>query len=136
MFRTFIQCAAFLQAVISAVFLIKAGISIPVKDMIKLSQTTFGGTHMPMVKNLTQQRADTIVGFSLLLFSVVLQSLHWLLPFGFDDLGIDRKGVVIAFVVAMPTSFIAYKVSRYLQQKWYTQAENILKKPKDEKDNK
>ncbi|MCK4830220.1 hypothetical protein KA005_81635 [bacterium] len=131
MFRTFIQCAAFLQAVISAVFLIKAGISISVKDMAELS-TTKWGYNSAVLKNLTQQRADTRVGFSLLLFSVVLQFLHWLLPFGIDDLGINRKGVILAIVVSIPIGIVAYKLSRYLQQKSYTQAENIFKKAEDD----
>jgi len=127
MFRTFIQCGAFLQSVISAVFLIKAGIIISVKDMAELSTTKFG-YNLAVLKNLSQQTADTRVGFSLLLLSVVLQSLHWLLPFGIDDLGINLTGVIIAFVFSVPIGIVAYVISFRLQQKWYKQAEDILNK--------
>ncbi len=132
MFRTFIQCSAFLQAVISAFFLIRAGISLSVKDMAEMSAMKWD-YNSAVLKNLAQQRADTIIGFSLLLLSVVLQSLHWLLPFGIDDLGINRKGVIIAFVASALIGFVAYGFSRCLQRKWYKQAENILKQPKDER---
>ena len=131
MFRSFIQCAAFLHAVISAFFLIRAGISLSVKNMVELSRTNWDYSSA-VLRSLTQQRADTIVGFSLLLISAVLQSIHWLLPFGIDDLGINRKGVIIAFVGAILTWIIAYRQSRYLQQKWFEQAENILKKSTDQ----
>ena len=135
MFRTFIQCAAFLLAAISAVFLIKAGTSISVKDMAELS-TTKWGYNLAVLKNLAQQSADTRIGFSLLLLSIVLQLLHWLLPFGIDDLGINRKGVFIALVASILIGIIAYRLSSYLQQKWYIQAQNILKKAEDEQNNK
>lgn len=125
MLRTFIQCAAFLQAVISAVFLIKGGISLSVENMAELSKTKWGH-NSAVLKNLVKQKADTIVGFSVLMLSVVFQSLHWLLPFGIDDLGINRIGVVIAFVVAIPIWFIASWLSHYLEWNWYTQAEKIL----------
>lgn len=131
MFRSFIQCAAFLHAVISAFFLIRAGISLSVKHMVELSRTKWDYSLL-VLKSLTQQRADTIVGFSLLLISTVFQSLHWLLPFGYDDLGINRKGVIIAFVGTILTWILAYRQSRYLQQKWFKQAENILKKSTDQ----
>lgn len=72
MFRTFIQFAAFLQAVISAVFLIKGGIKLRVTDMAELSSMKWN-YNLDVLKNLTQQKADTIVGFSLLMLSVVLQ---------------------------------------------------------------
>jgi hypothetical protein len=135
MFRTFIQCAAFLQAVISAVLLIKGGISISVKDMAELSQTKWDFS-LAVLKNLVRQKADTIVGFSLLMLSVIFQSLHWLLPFGIDDLGINRIGVIIAFIFATAMWFVASRLSIYLGQKWYTQAENILKeKPEVAKNN-
>jgi len=127
MFRSFIQCAAFLQAAISAVFLIKAGIIISVKDMAELAMTRWTYS-LPVLKNLAQQRADTRVGFSLLLLSVVLQSLHWLLPFGIDDLRINLIGVIIAFVFSGLIGIVAYVISLCLQQKWYKQADDILNK--------
>lgn len=133
MFRTFIQCAAFLQAAMSAVFLIKAGIGMSAKDMAELA-TMRWDCSSPVLKNLTQQRADTIVGFLLLLSSVVLQSLHWLLPFGIDDLGIDRKGVIIAFAAAIPIWIVARRLSCNLKRKWYTQAEDILKQRTSERE--
>lgn len=131
MLRTFIQCFAFLNAIISAVFLIKGVISTSVKHMVELSQTRWNYSSA-VLKSLTQQRADTIVGFSLLLLSFVLQLLHWLLPYGIGDLGIDRRGVIIAIVASIPIFIVAYGVSCFLRQKWFKQAENILKESTDQ----
>jgi len=132
MFRTFIQFTAFLQTAISAVFLIKGGITISIKDLAELSRARFD-YNPTLLKNLAGQRADTRIGFSLLMLSIVLQFLHWLLPFGIGDLGINRKGVILAIVASIPIWIVAHRLSCYLQKKWYTQAENILKKPKDNK---
>jgi len=132
MIRTFIQVEALLLVLISSYFLIRGMLSISVEDMIKLSQTTFGGTYMRMVKNLTQQKSGTIVGFVLLLASFFLSLINFLWPMRIGDFGINRNGVILAVLVSIMIFLGAYKASNVLQQHYYKQAENILKKPKDE----
>jgi membrane protein YdbS with pleckstrin-like domain len=84
------------------------------------------------MRNLTRQKADTTVGFVLLLASFVLSLINLLWPMRINDFTVSKKGVIIALIVSVVIFFVAYRLSRYLQQKWYTQAENILKKSKDE----
>jgi hypothetical protein len=129
--RTFIKVTALLLVFISSFFLIKGVVALSSKDIAELSQVRFD-YHSGIVKNLTRQKSDTVVGFSLLLLSLVLQLLHLLLPYGIDDLGINRKGVILALVASILILIVAYKLACCLQQKWYAQAENILKTPKVE----
>lgn len=132
MYRTFIQITALSFILMSSFFLIKGVVSLSVQNMIKLSQTPFGGTYMRMVKNLIQQKSDTIVGFVLLLASFALSLINFLWPMRIGDFDVSYRGFMIAIVVSIVIFFSARRVSTFLLRKWYTQAENIVKKPKDE----
>jgi len=130
MVRTFIQITALSLVLISSYFLIKGVISLSAQDMIKLSQTTFGGTYMRMVKNLTQQKSGTIVGFVLLLASFFLSLINFLWPMRWVDFEVNCKGLILAVLVSIVTFLGAYKASNVLQQHYYKQAENILNEQK------
>jgi hypothetical protein len=132
MVRTFIQITALSLVLISSFFLLKGVISLSAQDMIKLSQTTYGGTYMRMVKNLTQQKSDTIVGFVLLLASFFLSLINFLWPMRWVDFGVNSNGVILAVLISIVIFLGAYKASNVLQQHYYKQAEKILEKPKDE----
>ncbi len=132
MFRTCIQITALSLVLISSYFLIKGVISLSAQDMIKLSQTTYGGTYMRMVKNLTQQKSGTIVGFVLLLASFFLSLINFLWPMRWVDFEVNHNGVILAVLVSIVIFLGAHKASNVLQQHYYKQTENILKKPKGE----
>ena len=101
-----------------------------IKDMAELSAAKWN-YNLDLLRSLVKQKADTEVGFSLLLLSFVLQLLHWLLPYGIGDLGIDRRGVILAIIISIAIFFIGCRVSCSLQQKWYTQGEDIFKNKKN-----
>lgn len=127
MFRTFIQFTALLQAAISAIFLVKGATGMSLNDMAELSKMNWG-YNTSITKNLAGQKADTMVGSALLFLSLVLQIINFLWPLSWDDFGISHVGVAIAFVISISIFFIGRRVSCSLQQKWYKQAEVILKK--------
>jgi vacuolar-type H+-ATPase subunit I/STV1 len=131
MLRTFIQVAALSLVFTSSYFLIKGVVSLSVKNIAELSQMRWG-YHSGIVKNLTRQKADTTIGFVLLLASFVLSLINLLWPMRVGDFGVSKIGVIMALAVSITTFLVAYRLSCYLQRKWYTQAENILKTPKDE----
>ena len=131
MVRTFIQITALSLMLISSFFLVKGAISLSVQDMIKLSQTTYGGTYRRMLKNLTQQKSNTIIGFVWLLASFFLTLINLLWPMRSCDFAVNRNGVILAVLVSIVIFLGAYKVSNVLQQHYYQQAENILNQPKD-----
>lgn len=127
MLRTLIQFTALLQAAISAIFLVKGAAGMSLKDMAELSTTKWGyNTHI--TKNLAGQKADTTVGSALLFLSLVLQIINSLWPLSWNDFGISRAGVVLSVMISTAIFFIGRRVSFSLQQKWYKQAERILKK--------
>ncbi len=133
MFRTCIQITALSLVLISSYFLIKGVISLSAQDMIKLSQTTYGGTYMRMVKNLTQQKSGTIVGFVLLLASFFLSLINFLWPMRWVDFEVNRNGVILAVLVSIMIFLGAYKTSNVLKQHYYKQAEKVLEKPSGDK---
>lgn len=131
MVRTFIQVTALLFTGISAFFLIKSVIEMTPKDVAELSQTHWNYS-LSATRNLAKQKADTLVGFVFLMssFSLSLANLLW--PMRLGDFGVNCNGVIIAFLVSIVISVAAYKASNVLQQHYYKQAENILKKPNGE----
>jgi len=132
MLRTFIQITALSLGVISSIFLVIAAMSLSVQDMIKLSQTPYGGTYRRMVKSLTKQKSGTIVGFLLLLFSFCLSLINFLWPMRCVDFEVNRNGIILAVLVSIVIFLGAYKASNVLQQHYYQQAENKLNKPNGE----
>lgn len=131
MLRTFIQFTALLQTAISAIFLVKGTAGMSVKNIAELSMTNWDYSPAVM-KNLAGQKADVMVGSVLLFLSLVLQIINSLWPLSWNDFGISHSGVALAVVISIAIFFIGRRVSCSLQQKWYTQAENMAKKPKDE----
>jgi len=110
----------------SSFFLIRGVVALSAKDIAELSQTRFG-YHSGIVKSLTRQRADTIVGFVLLLFSFSLSLINLLWPMRAIDFVVSKKGVIIALIVSVAIFFVAYKSSNLLQQRSYKQAMDTLK---------
>ena len=129
MLRTFIQFTALLQTAISAIFLVKGVAGMSVKNMAELSQTRWGYS-TAVTKSLAGQKADAMVGSALLFLSLVLQIINSLWPLSWNDFGISHAGVALAVVISIAIFFIGRRVSCSLQQKWYAQAEQILKRPK------
>lgn len=128
MARTFIQVTALSLVLMSSFFLIKGVISLSAQDIIKLSQTPFGGTYMRMVKNLTQQKSDTIVGFVLLLASFFLSLINFLWLLRIDDFRVSPAGVITALLVSAAIFLVAYKSSKFLRQKLYGRVKDMLAK--------
>jgi len=97
-----------------------------VKDMAQLSQIPYGGTSFEITKNLSQQKSYSAVGFFLLLMSFLFALLNLLLPMRWSDFSINITGLIFAIVASIIIFFIAYKVSKHLQKKWFNQAKNVL----------
>ena len=129
MVRTCIQVTALLFTVISAYFLIKSVIEMTPKDIAELSTSRFDYSP-PVVRNLSKQRVDTLVGFVFLMFSFFLSLVNLLWEMRYRDFGVNYNGVIIAVLVSFVIFLGAYKASNVLQQHYYKQAEKILKKPK------
>ncbi len=127
MFRTYIQVQALSLVLISSYFLIKGMLSISAKDLAELSKTKWG-YNKAVTKNLTIQRADTIVGFILLLLSFLLQTINLLWPMRIGDFSISKMGVVIAIIATAIILLIAIRFSVFLQSVFYKDVMKILSK--------
>ena len=129
MVRTFIQVIALLLTVMSAIFLIKSVIGMTPKDMAELSQLRWGYS-LPVARNLAKQKANTTIGFVLLMSCLVLSLANLLWEMRACDFRVSHKGIIFAVLVSIIIFLASYKASNVLQQHYYKQAENILKKPK------
>lgn len=127
MLRTFIQVQAILLVLISSYFLIKGMLSISAKDLAELSKTKWG-YNKAVTKNLTTQRADTIVGFVLLLLSFLLQTVNLLWPMRYRDFGVSTIGFIISVITSAIILLTAIKCSGFLQRVYYKDVMKILNK--------
>lgn len=127
MLRTFIQVQALLLVLISSYFLIKGMLSISAKDLAELSKTKWG-YNKAVTKNLTTQRADTIIGFVLLLLSILLQTVNLLWPMRYVDFGVSTIGLIIAVITSAIILLTAIKSSSFLQRLYYKDVMKVLDK--------
>lgn len=127
MLRTFIQVQAILLVLISSYFLIKGMLSISAKDLAELSKTKWG-YNKAVTKNLTTQRADTIVGFVLLLLSFLLQTANLLWPMRIGDFGVSTIGFIISVITSAIILLTAINCSGFLQRVYYKDVMKILNK--------
>ena len=125
MFRTFIQVLALGLTAASAYFLIRGVIRMSIKDIAELSKSKWGFSYQ-VADNLTHQRSDTIVGFTLLLVSLFVALVNLLWPMRIDDFDINYIGVVSGIVVSSIIGFIGAKISNHLQRKSFRQVIDIL----------
>jgi len=130
MVRTFIQMMVLLLTLMSAFFLISAIMNMSIKDMTELSKAT-SGYNLVVVKNLAQQKSSTLVGFVLLLMSYLFALIGLMLPMRCSDFKVNKKGLIIAFVMVAIMFFVANEVFKTLAQKWYEQTELMLRAEKE-----
>ena len=122
MIRTYIQVTALLLVLLSSLLLIKGKITLSVESLAELSKSKWG-YNLDVAKSLTQERADTIVGFVILLFSLFLQVANMLWPMRWADFATNKNGVILALVTSVIISCIAFVSSNILQQKFYKQVQ-------------
>jgi len=111
----------------SSFFLIRGTLALSKKDLAELSSTKFG-YNLDVAKNLCRQRSDTTTGFTLLLFSFLLQLSNMLWEMRIKDFNVNKTGIIIAIIVSILIFFIANAVSNNLYSTSYRQVENMLKK--------
>ena len=125
--RTFIQTLALLITLFSSLFLAKGTLTLSTMDLAELSKPKWD-YNLDVAKNLCHQRADTVVGFSLLLLSYFLQLINLLFPLRWQDFLVSKPGIAIAIIVAILIFFGSYYISNVLYTTSYQQVENILSK--------
>lgn len=120
MMRTFIQVSAVVLTLGSSIFLIKGNLNLTPEVIVGLSLTRFGG-NPEVMKNLCDQKGDTIVGFSILMLAFLLQLWNLLWPIRYKDFDVNRKGVLAALVVSIgmirACNFLSQAIGNYHFQK-------------------
>jgi hypothetical protein len=127
MFRTFVQVQALSLVLLSSYFLIKGKLSLSAKDLARLSKTKWS-YNKAVIKNLTTERADTIVGFALLLLSFLLQTINLLWPMRIGDFDVSKTGIVIAIITTAIILLIAIRLSVFLRSVFHKKVMEVLNK--------
>jgi hypothetical protein len=127
MIRNSIQVLSLATVLLSSFFLIKSVITLSVKDIIELSVPKYD-YNLDVAKNLCRQRADTIIGFTLLLLSFLLQLINMLWPMRINDFAVSKMGVAIAILAAILILLISGKTANSIYIRSFKQVEFLLKK--------
>ena len=127
--RTFIQVTALSLALMSSIFLARGTLTLTMNDLIELSSPKWD-SNLDVLKNLTINQADALVGCYLLIFSFILQSINLLWPIRIGDFGSDRRGVLGALVFSFILFLFADNISCELQKATFNKAVQIIKQKK------
>lgn len=99
----------------------------PTKDIAQIS-STFYGYNLNLVKNMTGSRADTIVGFSILLISFLFQMINSLWPMRVSDFEVNKTGVVLGIMISFLIVLVSYKTAGVIQSSNEKQVIRLLEK--------
>src|SRR4030042_6721902 len=100
MFRTLLQVASLSFTVMAAFFLIKSVLWMSPKDMAELSRTRWNYSS-PVTRNLAIQKADTLIGFVLLMLSFFLALANLLWPMRSCDFEVNHNGLILAVLLSI-----------------------------------
>lgn len=124
--RTFVQVTAITSALISSFFLVKGTFILSVIDLVQLSLTKWN-YNLDVLKNLTSSRADSIIGFYLLMLSFILQSVNLTWPMRIGDFKIDRKGALSGLIFSLLVFIAANNLSILLEEQYFKEAQKLIK---------
>lgn len=116
MLRTFIQVTAITLTLAASFFLLKGNLSLSASHIAELSKTRWD-YNKPVLESLSQQQADTKVGFGFLLTAFIFQLGNLLWPMRWDDFKVSKRGMVVALVVSIALLGLGLVFSRMLTQK-------------------
>jgi hypothetical protein len=125
MLRTFIQVISVTFSLIATKFLINGALGLSLKDMVELSLTKFGA-NTKILRNLSDNRVNTMVGFIFILLSFIFQTINLLWPLRAIDFEINRHGVWLALGFSLACYFIASYITKRLHRNIFNRVEIIL----------
>ena len=111
----------------SLVYLIKGSATSTPATIAKLSETKWGSSD-EILRSLSQQRADSIVGFSLLLITFTVQTISALLPDRITSAALNTRGVLIAAVIALAIAALSLPINRKLYNDTYSAAKVLVQR--------
>ena len=127
--RALIQFSALCLTLESAFFLVRGNLGLSAEVIAKLASTGWG-YNVEIVKSLASQRADTCVGFVLLLFAFGLQMVNAFWRMVIDDYDdANKAGKVWALVFSLIVFVGAYLVSNGMSLSTQSKVNKILSSP-------
>ena len=99
MIRSFIQITAILLTLSSAFFLARGNISLSPQDIARISELRAGGYNETVVRSVSRQNADTLVGVGLLVVALCLQITDTFWAKRWADFSINKCGALLALIV-------------------------------------
>src|SRR3989304_2125337 len=98
MIRTLIQISAIIFTLEAAWFLLQGNLGLTVKDIAEVASTKLN-YNPDVVKSLSRQKADSWVGFLLLLGAFFLQLSNGLWAIRWKDFAVNRNGVILSVII-------------------------------------
>ncbi|MBI3364113.1 MAG: hypothetical protein HY033_04320 [Ignavibacteriae bacterium] len=125
MLSTCIQVSAIVLTLGSAIFLIRGSLTLTPTTIARLSSTYFDA-NPEIPRNLCDQKADTIAGFSFPLFAFLLQLSNSLWPMRFKDFDVHITGVLLGIIIPAVLIFAGFIISNALGNSLFQDVQKIL----------
>ena len=126
MIRTFIQITALILTLGATVFLAKSNLGFTPEVIARISSPQWD-YNSQIMKSFSAQKADTKVGFILLLAAFTLQMINTLWPMRWEDFDINRYGFYISIGICLIILIAAYGYSKTLSDKIHLKTMQIIK---------
>ena len=127
MVRTLIQLTAIILTLEAAWFLLQGNLGLTIEDIAEVSKSKFG-YNSNVVKSLSQQQADSWIGFSLLLLAFSLQLANSFWEMRWKDFAFSKKGMALSFVAGTIVFFICDSQSQRIGNTIKDQVMELLNK--------
>ncbi|MBE9569354.1 MAG: hypothetical protein IMF11_01895 [Proteobacteria bacterium] len=105
MLRSFIQISAIIFTLEASWFLLQGNLGLSINSIAEISSTKLD-YNADVIKTLSKQRADSWVGFALLLLAFLLQLSNALWEMRWQDFSVNKKGAVLS-IIACAIIFVA-----------------------------
>ncbi|NPV03859.1 MAG: hypothetical protein HPY67_03910 [Syntrophaceae bacterium] len=125
MLRSAVQTSSLTVTLISSYFLLKSNIGLSPENIASLATTKLG-YNSDIIRSLCEQRADTWIGFALLLIAFGLQMINALWPMRWNDFNVDGNGVLLGIGISALLGFIGFILSSWLSDSTTAEVNKIL----------
>lgn len=129
MLRSFILIVTIMFAFESAIFIARGILGLSPQMIAELA-STYWGSNSSIVKNLAQQRADTLIGVAFLFMAFVFQMTLAFLPTMIGDLDLHVGAAIYAVVFSLVIGFGAYYLAADMATRHAAKAQQILDAPR------
>ena len=127
MLRSFVQVSAIILTLEASWFLLQGNLGLSINSIAEISSTKLH-YNADVLKALSKQRADSWIGFALLLLAFLLQLFNGLWEMRWQDFSVNKQGVVLSIIACAVILIACFFISKAMASNTEAKVTQILQK--------